>query len=48
MKSSKTKFYCSYDLPRFISKFKAYINAEVERAKKKQQLEDEEEYNGMR
>uniref|UniRef100_A0A915BE14 Bactericidal permeability-increasing protein n=1 Tax=Parascaris univalens TaxID=6257 RepID=A0A915BE14_PARUN len=38
----------SYDLPRFISKFKAYINAEVGRAKKKQQLEDEEEYDGLR
>ncbi|VDM29025.1 unnamed protein product [Toxocara canis] len=35
----------SYDLPHFVSKFKAYIKAEVEKAKKKQQLDDEEQYS---
>lgn len=35
---------CSYDLPRFIRKFKAYINAEVARARKKEQMESEEDY----
>lgn len=40
-------YVSSYDLPRFIRKFKAYIGAEVARAKKKQQLESEEEYEGI-
>ncbi|KAK6107999.1 Nose resistant to fluoxetine protein 5 [Brugia pahangi] len=34
----------SYDLPRFIRKFKVHINAEIARARKKEQLESEEDY----
>ncbi|VDK70817.1 unnamed protein product [Onchocerca ochengi] len=34
----------SYDLPRFIRKFKLYINAEIARARKKEQIESEEDY----
>uniref|UniRef100_A0A915PVW3 Lipid-binding serum glycoprotein C-terminal domain-containing protein n=1 Tax=Setaria digitata TaxID=48799 RepID=A0A915PVW3_9BILA len=34
----------SYDLPRFIRKFKAYINAEIARARRKEQMENEEDY----
>ncbi|EFO18235.1 hypothetical protein LOAG_10259 [Loa loa] len=34
----------SYDLPRFIRKFKAYINAEIARARRKEEMESEEDY----
>lgn len=39
-----TSTLCSYDLPRFIRKFKLYINAEIARARKKEQIESEEDY----
>uniref|UniRef100_A0A1I8EAW6 BPI2 domain-containing protein n=1 Tax=Wuchereria bancrofti TaxID=6293 RepID=A0A1I8EAW6_WUCBA len=34
----------SFDLPRFIRKFKVHINAEIARARKKEQLESDEDY----
>uniref|UniRef100_A0A0R3S0P8 Ribosome-binding factor A n=1 Tax=Elaeophora elaphi TaxID=1147741 RepID=A0A0R3S0P8_9BILA len=34
----------SYDLPRFIRKFKVYLNAEIARARKKERMESEEDY----
>ncbi|KAM3718154.1 Nose resistant to fluoxetine protein [Dirofilaria immitis] len=34
----------SYDLPRFIRKFKLYLNAEIARARMKEQMESEEDY----
>ncbi|VDO41943.1 unnamed protein product [Onchocerca flexuosa] len=39
-----TSTLCSYDLPRFIRKFKLYIDAEIARARKKEQMESEEDY----